>query len=174
MPRRRRRNRQPDGGPADFAVRRSRRPADHARKHPKPEDWATIVGVVDDVKQWGPSQPAHMAIYRPYLQVKKPFFLSHMTSPSADGRIRSRSRRRFAACSAASTGTSPPQSIASMGDVMAAATAEPAFQARLLGALPRWRCCCRSSAPTACWGIPSRSRRTRSVCGWRSARDAAP
>ncbi len=102
--------------------------------NPKPEDWATIVGVVDDVKQWGPSQPAHMAIYRPYLQVKKPFFLSHMTytvrtesdplalAPALRGVLRSVDRNQ------------PAQSIASMGDVMAAATAEPAFQARLLGA----------------------------------------
>ena len=101
---------------------------------PKPEDWATIVGVVDDVKQWGPSQPAHMAIYRPYLQVKKPFFLSHMTytvrtesdplalAPALRGVLRSVDRNQ------------PAQSIASMGDVMAAATAEPGFQARLLGA----------------------------------------
>jgi len=102
--------------------------------HPKPEDWATVVGVVDDVKQWGPSQPAHMAIYRPYLQVKKALFLSHMTytvrtesdplalAPALRGVLRSVDRNQ------------PAQSIASMGDVMAAATAEPGFQARLLGA----------------------------------------
>jgi putative ABC transport system permease protein len=101
---------------------------------PKPEDWATIVGVVDDVKQWGPSQPAHMAIYRPYLQVTRPFFLSHMTfavrtasdplalAPALRSVLRSVDRNQ------------PAQSIASMGDAMAAATLEPGFQARLLGA----------------------------------------
>jgi putative ABC transport system permease protein len=101
--------------------------------NPKPEDWVTIVGVVDDVKQWGPSQPAHMAIYRPFLQVTRPFFLSHMTfavrtpsdplalAPALRSVLRSVDRNQ------------PAQSIASMADVMAAATADPAFQARLLG-----------------------------------------
>jgi predicted permease len=99
---------------------------------PKPQDWATIVGVVDDIKQWGPSQPSQMAIYRPYLQVTRPFFLSHMTfavrtesdplalAPGLRGVLRSVDRNQ------------PAQSIASMGEVVAAATAEPGFQARLL------------------------------------------
>jgi predicted permease len=101
--------------------------------NPEPEDWATIVGVVEDVKQWGPSQPAHMAIYRPYLQVTRPFFLRHMTfavrtasdplelAPALRSVLRSVDRNQ------------PAQSLAAMSDVMAAATAEPAFQARLLG-----------------------------------------
>jgi hypothetical protein len=36
---------------------------------PEPEDWLTIVGVVDDVKQTALSEPLHAAIYQPYRQV---------------------------------------------------------------------------------------------------------
>ena len=45
----------------------------------RPEAWQTIVGVVDDVKQMGPSQESHPAIYQPYPQVSQRSFLSHMT-----------------------------------------------------------------------------------------------
>src|SRR5207237_789784 len=36
---------------------------------PKPEDWLTVVGVVDDVKQQGLAKNSEPAIYQPYLQV---------------------------------------------------------------------------------------------------------
>jgi putative ABC transport system permease protein len=74
-----------------------------------------------------------MAIYRPYLQVSRPFFLRHMTfavrtaadplelAPALRSVLRSVDRNQ-------------PAQFAAMADVMAAATAEPAFQARLLGA----------------------------------------
>lgn len=35
--------------------------------HPKPEDWLTVVGVVDDIRQQTLQQPLDPAIYRPYL-----------------------------------------------------------------------------------------------------------
>src|SRR3954469_20926358 len=47
--------------------------------HPKPEDWLTIIAVVDDVRQQSLTEEAHPAIYQPYAQVRRPFFLSHMT-----------------------------------------------------------------------------------------------
>lgn len=37
------------------------------RSRPGPQDWLTVIGVVDDVKQLGPSQRSHPAIYQPYL-----------------------------------------------------------------------------------------------------------
>src|SRR5207237_63484 len=43
--------------------------------HPKSEDWLTVIGVVDDVRQWGPAQPLHAAIYQPYPQVRQPILL---------------------------------------------------------------------------------------------------
>jgi putative ABC transport system permease protein len=39
--------------------------------YPRPERWR-IVGVVSDVKSFGPEQPAHAAIYRPLAQVPFP------------------------------------------------------------------------------------------------------
>jgi len=98
---------------------------------PKPEDWLTVVGVVDDVKQRGLAKSSDPAIYQPYLQISSPFFLSHMTfvvktaySPeSVASGIRTVLR---------SVDKDQPISIASMDTLIAATTAESRFQARLL------------------------------------------
>ena len=100
---------------------------------PKPEDWLTVVGVVEDVKQRGLAQSSDAAIYQPYLQISSPFFLSHMTfvvktaSPpeSVASGIRTVLR---------SVDKNQPISIASMDTLIAATTAESRFQARLLAA----------------------------------------
>jgi predicted permease len=99
---------------------------------PGPEDWVTIVGVVDDVKQVGLTKQAHPAIYQPYTQMWKSEFLTHMTFVI-----------RIAAPPAGLAGAmrsvlhevdrnQPPQAIAAMTDVVAADTAEPRFQSRLV------------------------------------------
>jgi putative ABC transport system permease protein len=46
--------------------------------HPKPGDWRTIVGVVDDVVQQGVMTGAEPAVYQPLDQVTKPSFLGNM------------------------------------------------------------------------------------------------
>jgi predicted permease len=100
---------------------------------PKPDDWLTVVGVVDDLRQWGPAQPVHGALYRPYLQVQQSFFLGHMTfavrsvsdplsvAPAMREALRAVDRNQ------------PAASLALMDDVLDTATAEPRFQTRLLG-----------------------------------------
>ena len=100
--------------------------------HPKSEDWLTIVGVVDDVKQQGLAKKSDPAIYQPYLQVTRPFFLNHMTfvaetasnplgvAPGMRGVLREVDKDQ------------PVQSIATMDNLIVATTAEPRFQARLL------------------------------------------
>lgn len=100
--------------------------------HPKPEDWLTIIGVVDDVRQRSLTEKAHPSIYQPYTQVKRPFFISHMTfavrtavqPPSMvtamRGALREVDRNQ------------PPQSITAMTDLVATTTAEPQFQTRLI------------------------------------------
>jgi putative ABC transport system permease protein len=101
--------------------------------HPKPEDWLTIIGEVDDVKQQGLDKKSDPAIYQPYLQVTHPFFLSHMTfavrtssdplsaAPAMRGVLREVDKDQ------------PLQSIDTMQNLIAATTAEPRFQTRLLG-----------------------------------------
>jgi putative ABC transport system permease protein len=45
----------------------------------KPQDWLTIVGVVDDIRQQSLAEQPQPAIYQPLGQVTRPFFLSHMS-----------------------------------------------------------------------------------------------
>jgi putative ABC transport system permease protein len=102
--------------------------------HPSPADWLTIVGEVDDVRQDGLTQQAHPAVYRPYTQVRFPFFLSHMNfvvrtagppaalTSAVRGVLRQVDRDQAA------------QSITTMADLVATTTAEPQFQARLITA----------------------------------------
>jgi putative ABC transport system permease protein len=101
--------------------------------HPAPEDWLAIVGVVDDVKQEGQAEASHAAIYRPYLQVRRVFFLSHMTFAVRTDSDPRRLAPAIRGVLREVDGNQPAASIVAMDDVMAAATAEPRFQARLLG-----------------------------------------
>ena len=99
---------------------------------PKAEDWLTVVGVVDDVKQQGLAKKSEPAIYQPYLQVANhPFFLSHINfvvrtalpPESVAAGMRAVLRN---------VDKNQPITIASMNSVIAATTAEPRFQTRLL------------------------------------------
>jgi putative ABC transport system permease protein len=100
--------------------------------NPKPEDWLTIIGVVDDVRQESLAEKVHPAIYQPYTQVKRPFFIGHMAfavrtaSPPAAlaGAMRSILHEVDK--------NQPPQSITTMTDLVAATTADLQFQTRLI------------------------------------------
>jgi ABC-type antimicrobial peptide transport system permease subunit len=98
---------------------------------PKPQDWLTIVGVVDDVRQQSLTGQPHRAIYQPYQQVRQPFFLSHMTFVV-------RTAEKPESVASAMRGVlqevdrSQPVQLASMTDVISTTTAEPLFQARLI------------------------------------------
>jgi len=98
---------------------------------PKPEDWLTVVGVVEDVKQKGLAKNSDPAIYQPYLQVLSPGFLSHMTFV-----VRTASRPESVATGMRTVlrdvDKNQPISIASMDSLIATTTAETRFQARLL------------------------------------------
>ena len=98
---------------------------------PKPEDWLTVVGVVDDVKQQGLAKGSEPAIYQPYLQVSQPFFLNHMTFMvrTALGPESVASGMRAVL---RNVDKNEPISIRSMDSLIATTTAEPQFQARLL------------------------------------------
>jgi predicted permease len=101
--------------------------------NPNPNDWLTVVGVVDDVKPYGPSQPFHAAVYQPYLQVRRPFFLSHMSYVVRTKSDPARAIPAIRTVLRTVDRDQPPASIALMDDVLNAATAEPGFHARLLG-----------------------------------------
>ncbi len=102
--------------------------------HPKSgnEDWLTIIGVVDDVRQRSLTEEAHPAIYQPYTQLKRTLFLSTMTFVV-------RTAAQPASLATAMRGVlrevdrnQPPQSITTMTDLVATTTAEPEFQTRLI------------------------------------------
>ena len=101
---------------------------------PRPEDWMTIVGVVEEVRQQNLTEKPHAAIYQPYLQVTRQGWLSHMTfavhtasnPQSVAGAMRGVLREVDRDL--------PVQSIATMEEAIAATTAEPLFQTRLLAA----------------------------------------
>jgi putative ABC transport system permease protein len=99
--------------------------------NPAPADWLTIVGVVDEVRQQSLTEQPHPAIYQPYPQVGRPFFLSHMTFT-----VRTASNPASVAAAMRSVlqqvDRSQPAQIAAMTDLIAATTAEPQFQTRLI------------------------------------------
>jgi putative ABC transport system permease protein len=99
---------------------------------PSASDWLTVVGVVADVRQTGIKDEFDPAVYQPYQQVKRPFFLRQMTfvvRTAGDP-------RRIAAAMRTTLGSIDPslapQSMASMESLIAGTIAEPRFQTRLL------------------------------------------
>ena len=99
--------------------------------HPKAADWLTIVGVVDDIRQQSLTEQPIPAIYQPYEQVTRPFFLSHMSfvvRTAIDPQSVSASMRD----SLSSVDKNQPVSITSVTDLVGAATADTWFQARLI------------------------------------------
>ena len=100
---------------------------------PKPEDWLTVIGVVDDVKQQGLAKGSQPAIYQPYLQVSSPFFLSHMTFVVKTA-LRAESVAAGMRAVLRDVDKNEPIFISSMDSLMAATTADTRFQTRLLTA----------------------------------------
>jgi putative ABC transport system permease protein len=107
---------------------------------PKPEDWLTIVGVVDDVRQQSLTEKAAPAIYRPYAQVNGRDFLRRMSfAVRAADRIADRVDSPRAGMVTAMRGVlrevdrnQAALSITAMTDLVAKTTAEPQFQTRLI------------------------------------------
>jgi putative ABC transport system permease protein len=99
--------------------------------NPKQKDWLTIVGVVDDVRQQRLTDQPQPAIYQPYQQVTRPFFLSHMSFV-----IRTAAKPQSVAAAMRSAlhdvDKNQPVSISAMTDLSDAATAETWFQTRLI------------------------------------------
>lgn len=101
---------------------------------PKPEDWLTIVGIVDDVKQESLGEKSSPpAIYQPLPQVTRPFFLAHMAYVlRVNGNtsvLAALIRKRVHEVDA----QQPIQTITPMDDLVNATTAEPRFYSGMLG-----------------------------------------
>jgi putative ABC transport system permease protein len=98
--------------------------------NPKPTDWLTIIGIVDDVRQ-RPTRRPLPAIYQPYQQVTRPLFLSHMSFV-----VRTATDPQSVAAGMRGAlhdvDKYQPVSIAALMDLSDASTAETWFQARLI------------------------------------------
>ena len=101
------------------------------QEHPGPNDWLTVIGVVNDVVQ-DAQLTRHSTIYLPYLQNTTPFFISQMTyvvrlAPGA-GNVAPAMRAALRDVDP----TVPAQALQTMDESMLDTIAEPVFQMRLL------------------------------------------
>jgi len=97
---------------------------------PGPNDWLTVVGVVNDVVQ-DRSLGKHSTVYLPYLQGSLPWLLGHMTyvvRSDAGVNVAPAMRAALRDVDAAI----PAQQLQTMDDAMLEVVAEPLFQTRLL------------------------------------------
>jgi predicted permease len=101
---------------------------------PQPQDWLTIVGVVEDVRQGGfRAAPAH-TVYQPYPQVKRLSFVDSMTllvrteSDPVDVAAMMRTALKRLDDHAA------PEAIAALETIVDRTVAEPKFEARAIAA----------------------------------------
>ena len=99
----------------------------------KPEVWRTIVGVVDDIKQLGPTQKSHPAIYQPYPQVPRPFLLSTMTYVVRTGSDPLAIVPAMRSVLRAVDRDQPATAIGLLAESLDRHTSEPGFYAKLLG-----------------------------------------
>lgn len=102
--------------------------------HPKPKDWLTVIGVVDDVKQQNLAEKKPLpAAYQPIRQVTFSFFLNQMAYVvRANGNtaaLPNLMRSRFREVDP----NQPIQLMSSMSEMVSATTAEPRFYSRMLG-----------------------------------------
>jgi putative ABC transport system permease protein len=102
---------------------------------PGPQDWLTVVGVVDDVKQNGLKAQASPAIYLPYSQIPRLGWLGSVTyvARATSGQAESVAPAMRDVIKSVDPNQAP-ESLATMSDLVGATIAEPRFQARLIGA----------------------------------------
>ncbi len=98
------------------------------------DNWLTVVGVVEDVRQQTLTDRPSAAVYWPYSQVDAKFFLDHMcfvVRTAADPKLVANAVR------GAVLAVDPDQAVGSMAtmeEVIAVTTAAPRFRARVLAA----------------------------------------
>jgi putative ABC transport system permease protein len=104
------------------------------RDEPKPEDWLTIVGVVDDVAQTGLTRGRQPAMYAPVLQTQRTFFLNSMTFVVRTQRAPQEVMRAMRAMVGELDPDLPVSALTTMDDLVSRTVSEPRFESRLLSA----------------------------------------
>lgn len=94
-------------------------------------DWLTIVGIVDDIRQFD-VKATMAAVYLPLAQSNQPFFLSHLAFAARVAGDAAPVERAIRTVLHNVDPLQPVGSIATMQAVFSLMIAEPAFQARLL------------------------------------------
>ena len=99
---------------------------------PKPSDWMTIVGVVDDVVQGGLAEARGEAIYQALEQVDQIFFINHLNFVARENTDPSSVAAEMRAAVRAIDPQQPIESIMTMESRLSATVAEPRFRSLLL------------------------------------------
>ena len=104
------------------------------RDEPTPEDWLTIVGVVDDIVQTDFTGGREPAMYTPVLQTQRTFFLASMTFVVRAEREPPDLMQAMRTAVWELDADLPVSALTSMDDLVSQMVAEPRFEARLLSA----------------------------------------
>jgi predicted permease len=99
---------------------------------PRPEDWLTIVGVVDDVVQTGLTEERRSAMYTPVLQTEGTFFLRSMTYVVRTRQNPESVMQPMRDAVSAVDPNLPVSALRTMNDMVAENLSEPRFEATLL------------------------------------------
>lgn len=101
---------------------------------PRPGDWMTVVGVVDDVVQKGVATAREEAIYQLLPQVDRSFFISHLNFVArTDAAHRAMVAQAMRGAVRAVDPEQPIESIMTMTERLGTIVAEPRFRSLLLG-----------------------------------------
>jgi putative ABC transport system permease protein len=101
---------------------------------PKPQDWLTVVGVVDDIRQTHVTIKPGQTVYIPYTQTDNAGWLSRMTFAVRTAGDPAGMAPAMRAALRDVDPDQPIETLATMQDLVARTTADPLFQARLLSA----------------------------------------
>jgi putative ABC transport system permease protein len=102
---------------------------------PKPGDWLTVVGIVEDIRQNSLTQQVVPTVYQPYRQTSRPFFLSHASFVVRTSGDPERVLPALRGALLRVDNEQAPQSMMVLQDAIASTIAAPRFYTRLLTTL---------------------------------------
>jgi putative ABC transport system permease protein len=104
------------------------------KPYPGPQDWLTVVGVVEDVRQQSLAESPPLAVYQPYLQVSDPIYLSHMVYLVRTGANRTGVAALMRERLHEVDKDQPAYAFETLQDLIGGSVTQPRFYARILGA----------------------------------------